>query len=466
MDRKKFIHLSSLSLLGLFAPNYFYSANLGIPHSKEDIKKLLQEASQKRKLKKYQEALSIYEKILSISNNEVDACNGMRKVILSLSDSQKSTNKLKRSKRSIVSKESQYPESKIINLYKDTLKLNPSNVLAEERLYKEYFRASLENNMLLGTDFSKTRPLEQIKKKYEAFLKTHPNIENIKTQLLKINRKLECNADKIDHRKNKDLQKYRKEQQVKYKHRFDNYTEYELSEKLKELLSKEFCIDRQRHIRELYLKKISFLRKNQKFTTALDTAIEFYHQDKTSIALKLVRDLSKLSKNHKTLLDIERENHKLKNTFWSAIALFDALIVNSKNEKRLSDESSLLLSSIANMNLEPTQRFEVETRKIKLSLLNHNINQAEKEILTLLSTKVGIFSEHIMDRVNILVAKFFNQKNENDKIESLLEFVQSPYQNIKEQKDPVLYASFLMNMNRNNESFQRIENLKRLINKL
>lgn len=440
--------MTTLSALTALLPNNLFSStfNLNDKNRLNGLNILLKQAADYRKAGKHFKARTIYNQIIDEFPQEIRAYDGIRKIILAKGKH----------------------ELEVIKVYKNALLLNPGDVRIKERLFKEYFKAAIGNKRISTTLNLGKRTLLDVKEKYENFLLNHPNKKNIAKQLERINRMIDSNIEtNLNARKNNKLRTFKNQQRKSHKKRFDSLTTNKVNEKLAKLLSKPVSVDRKRHIRELNNIYIQRLRKEKNYVLALDKAVAFYQLDKTdTFALKMVRDLAKHTKNHDLLINIERENHSLKNNFWSACALFDSLMRKHEHQNiTLTTEAENLLSFSFNQINEPSHTFEVMTRKVKLLIIRNDLENAKVTLVDILSNKSGISNAHIIDRLNILVAKYFKKINDVEKINKVLGIAMNPNL-FKDETDDILSSVVKLNINRSNTKSIHIENLQKFFNKL
>lgn len=445
LTRKKFIAITSLGALSTFFPNFLFSSTINLDNL-DDLNILLKQAADYRRAGKYYKARTIYDQIISTIPQEIRAYDGIRKIMLAKGKQ----------------------EFEVIKIYKNALQLNPENIRIKERLFKEYFKAAIGNKRVSSTVNLGKRTLLDVKEKYENFLLNHPNKKNVAKQLERINRMIDSNIDtNLDARKNNKLKLFKKQQRILYKSRFDLLTTEKVNEKLTKLLSKPNSKDRKRHIRELNILYIKRLRKEKSYTLALEKSVGFYQLDKTdSLPLKMIRDLAKYTKNHDLLINVERENHSLKNNFWSACALFDSLTRKHEHQNTaLHTEAETLLSFLINQINEPTHTFEAMTRKAKLLIIRDDLEKARVILLELIKSKWGISTSHVIDRVNVLVVKYYKKSNDIENMNKVLGIAMNP-NSFKDETDDLLNGVVKLNINRSHAKSIHIENLQKIVNKL
>jgi len=445
ITRKKFLALGSLGVISLFFPTNLFSNNKSV-FGLLDVNILLKNARNLRKQGKNNQAKEIYQQIISQYPNEIRAYDGMRKIILS----------------------QKKKEWDVILMFKAALVLNPNNVALKQRLYKEYFNAVLGNKKIKKAINFNGRLLSEVKQKYETFVQNHPNSNNIQKQFAKISRLMEWNADTQNPNINTALKTYKKTQHTNFKKRFNDIPISQLETKLNTLLSKPFSKDRKQHIRELHNVVIRKYRKNKNNTAALNRALSYYNTvDKNDpLILKYIRDLTKLKKNFDTLITIETQNHIEKNSFWSALALIDAHLKKTENQNiPVSSQLNPLIQFLA-LNIDsPDKKFEFNTRIIKFDILKNQLDAANDKIMTECKNMYGSSNTHSIDRMNILIAKYYHKKGDAEGKKRILNIASDP-QSYIDNPDSLIKAIALMNQNRVFIKPVHIQNLQKLISKL
>ncbi len=445
ITRKEFLSLSSLGIVSLLLPNFLFSKER-LEYSFADVNTLLKSAADLRKQKKFSQSKQIYQQIISQFPSEIRAYDGMRKALLS------EKNK----------------EWEVILMFKAAIALQPNNTDLKKRLYKEYMNASLGNKKIKKMIGFSGNLLSDVKDKYEGFANINARSKNNDKHYSKICKMVEFKADSENPHKNKALKTYRKEHCKKFKDRFTLLTTNEVEERLNVLLAKPHSKDRNQHIRELYVHSCKKLRKEKNNNEALSKAITYYNtvDKKDPLFLKYIRDLSKLQQKFDTLITIETQNHALKNSFWSALALLDAHI--KKSEKQHVSLSSTVPSLISFLEKEidtPEKKFEFITRKIKLDILNSQLTGAKDKILAQCKNMYGISNTHSIDRMNVLIAHYFVKSGDHATKNKIVNIAINPHSYI-ESSDNLIQALALINQNRNFTKITHVENLQRLISKL
>ncbi len=105
------------------------------------------------------------------------------------------------------------------------------------------------------------------------------------------------------------------------------------------------------------------------------------------------------------------------------------------------------------------------TRKAKLLIIRDDLENAKVTLLELIRSKWGISSAHVIDRVNILAAKYYKKINDVEKMNKVLGIAMNPNL-FKDETDDLLSSVVRMNINRSNKKPIHIENLQKIFNKL
>lgn len=444
ITRKKFLALSSLGAVSLLFPDFLFSKpfqRTGII----DVNASLKEAAILRRKKKLTEAKKVYDEILSKYPGEVRAYDGLRKIILFNGK-----------------------QEDVIKLLVNAVSMNPENIEIKQRLYREYFNAALGNKKLAGTLGIEGRILKDVQEKYTSFLKVHPNGHNVANQLKKIDRLIEWNADTENPHTNNPLKQYGKDQYLSYKNRLGNLSGEQASRKLNELLSKPDPDIRRPHIRELYQLTFKGYRKEKQAEVALEHAVKYYNTvDKLDpLFIKNIRDLSKLQKKYDLLINIESQNHAIKKTFWSALALFDAHLRKVEhNRTPVPSEVNTLMAFLKANTLAPNKRFECVTRQIKLDVVVGETAFARGKIVEECKNMFGISNVHTIDRMNVLAAKYYVRTGDQEGKKMVMNIAIDP-QSYIDHMDDLVRSLALINLKRDSSKIGHLQNLQKLINKL
>ncbi|MEY8761397.1 tetratricopeptide repeat protein [Chryseobacterium tongliaoense] len=444
ITRKKFLALSSLGAVSLFFPNFLFSKSFKRTNI-IDVDAALKEAASLRSTGKLVEAKKIYDDILIGYPGEVRAYDGLRKIILSGGQ-----------------------QEDVIKLLSEAVKINPESADIKQRLYREYFNAAMGNKKLASTLGIEGRVLVEVQEKYTSFLEGHSNHHNIAKQLEKINKFVEWNADTENPHTNVPLKKYRKDQYQYNKNRFNEYSTEKMSAKLEELLSKPNNDIRRPHIREMYQLTLKKYRKEKNTDVALEYAVKYYDtvNKQDPLFIKYIRDLAKYQKKYDTLIELEAQNHNIKKTFWSALALFDAHLRKVENDNSpIPAEANTLMAFLKVNTFSPVKKFEYITRQIKVDIITGNSDAARNSILEESRNMYGITNPHLIDRMNVLAAKFHAKKGDNDAKDMIINIAVNPG-SYTDNPDEMVKSLALMNLNRDSSNISHLQNLQKLINKL
>lgn len=444
ITRKRFLLLGSFGILSTLIPEILFSKTLfysGVNDS--DIKVLLTKAKRYRKQKKYNLAKITYEEVLALDPSEIRAYNGIRRILL----------------------DKKNMEYEVILLYQKALVNLPNNIKLKYRLYNEYFKASIGNKKIIQNLNIPGRALTYIRDKYEELLKEHPEKKSIQNQLNKINKYIYLNVDTENPHNNNSLKSYRREQKKNFKNRFNGINSQQALNKLSILESKPFSEDRKRHIREMQKVTIKALRKEKKYADALDLSSSILNNNLDPYFIKHFRSLAKQQKQYDKLLSFEIKNHNSKRTFWSAIALFDAQVLNSEYFDTLYPNLSNLLDFIENKASTPNELFEVITRKIKNDIVKNNLTDAKLKIITQCKDMIGTSNTHDIDRMNVIVAKFCKKEGNNNLKSQIVNIALNPKSFVDNDNDFIRILANL-NVNRNFKKSIHIQNLQKKINSI
>ncbi|HAP94967.1 MAG TPA: hypothetical protein DCP54_04300, partial [Chryseobacterium sp.] len=301
--RKNFLKIGSLGIVAMLVPNILFSKSN--PFAREDIPTLLKQARKYRRQGRFAKAKTTYQQVLALDSTDLRAYNGIRKILL----------------------KEKHKELEVIQLYQQALSNLPNNLRFKRSLYGEYLRASIGNQKLFKQlNLTSGRPLSFVKQCFDTILQERPNNKHIQKQVAKIDKYIAMNVDTTYAHKNKAIKQFRKDNKKAYKNRFAALTSVETTQRLADLKALPANPDRFQHIREMSQVNVKALRTNKDYTAAL-RATETYLTDvnnSDAYFVKQFRDLSKQLNQYDKLINFETQNHSSKNTFWSAIALFDA----------------------------------------------------------------------------------------------------------------------------------------------
>ncbi|ROI14955.1 tetratricopeptide repeat protein [Epilithonimonas hominis] len=391
ITRKNFLKLSSLGITSILVPNFLFSKSSFLSPV-EDITILLKQARRYRRQGRFSKAKTTYQQVLSLDGTEIRAYNGIRKILL----------------------KEKHKELEVIQLYQQALSNLPNHFRFKRSLYGEYLRASIGNQKLFKQlNLTSGRPLSFIKQHFDTLLQERPDNKNLQKQVAKINKYIAMNVDTTYAHKNKAVKQFRKHNKKAHKARFATLTSLETTQRLADLNALPVNPDRQQHIREMNQVNVKALRTDKNYSAALAATESYLNDVSNSDAyfIKQFRDLSKQLNQYDKLINFEIQNHAAKNTYWSAIALFDAYQRKAEemNQPAPAVMDTLLTYIKKNYN-NPMQRFEAATRKIKLSLLRNELSIVRELLIEQCKEKILVNDSHSIDRINILIAVNRQQK--------------------------------------------------------
>lgn len=444
ITRKNFLRIGSLGIASILVPNFLFSKSSSL--LPEDVTTLLKQARRYRRQGRFSKAKTTYQQVLSLDETEIRAYNGIRKILL----------------------KEKHKELEVIQLYQQAISNLPNHFRLKRGLYGEYLRASIGNQKLFRQlNLTSGRPLSFVKEKYDALLQERPDNKNLQKQVAKINKYIAMNVDTVYAHKNKAVKQFRKDNKKAHKARFATLTSVETTQRLADLNALPANPDRQQHIREMNQVNIKALRTDKNYAAAL-TATEAYLTDVSNsdpYFIKQFRDLSKQLNKYDKLINFETQNHAVKNTYWSAVALFDAYQRKAEetNQSTSTNMDTLLTFIQKNYN-NPMQRFEAATRKIKLSLLKNELSAVRELLIEQCKEKMLVSDSHSIDRINILIAKYWKKSGESD-YKKIISICSLP-KDYLQSTDELVYNASLMNMNRSKSKAIHINQLQYRISKL
>lgn len=447
ISRKKFLHLTGLGVVSSLAPTFLFANLFESASVTDDVSTLLKAARRLRKQGRLNAAKAKYEQVLTLDAAEIRAYNGIRKILLS-----------KKNK-----------ELQVIQLYQQAASNIPDNKRIKRRLYNQYSKVAVGNKKVAAQLNIPNRILVYVKNKYEdLLLQNYPNRKNLEKELAKINKCIALNVDTVDTRKNKELKKYKRENRNAHKQRFSALTAQETTQELMTLKAKEVSIDRKPQIREMSKVNIVAFRSEKNYNDALKASQVYLDTiDKTDpYFIKQFRELSKQLNNLDNLIRFEEYNHSKKNTYWSALALFDVYFKRSESQNSTGSAiMDSLIQEISTKSENPQQNFETATRQIKYYTLKNDFATAKTKILALCLKKTGTTDAHSIDRVNLLIAKFYSKQADTSNKRQILEIVNNPTRFVANE-DELTKHTALLNLNRSNDKPIHLQQLQQNINNL
>jgi hypothetical protein len=435
-------------MVSTLAPNFLFANFFDSSSIVDDVPTLLKAARRLRKQGRLNAAKTKYEQVLTLDATEIRAYNGIRKILLA-----------KKNK-----------ELQVIQLYQQAVANIPNEKRIKRRLYNQYAKAALGNKKIVDQlNIPNSRPLLFVRQKYEEMLlQGYPNKKNLERELAKINKYISLNVDISDVRKNKELKKHKRDNRNAHKKRFDQLTAQETTVALSALKVKEVSVDRIPQIREMSKVNIAAYRQEKNYVAALAASKDFLDTiDKSDpYFIKQFRELSKQLNGYDDLINFEQYNHSQKGSFWSALSLYDAYFIKSEkqNTTGVAAMDSLIQQMKTKANI-PQHYFEIITREIKYNILKNDLISAETKILELCKQKMGISDAHTIDRVNLIIAKYYAKQNDAAKKNQILDIITYPKRYLENPDDFTQHIA-LLNMNRSSADPLRIQQLQRNINNL
>ncbi|WP_333662240.1 hypothetical protein [Chishuiella changwenlii] len=400
-SRRKFIYTSSLAYISLFIASPFVRANkiLDFSLQNEDLEKLLIRAAQARKSENLELSESIYKQIITLYPKDERAYFGLRKLFLF-----------------------QNRKVEVLQLLEKSIKVNPTNPSLIAQLAKEYSSIALGNKKLekeLNYNFSLLKKSKELYEQSTSLInqskpetrtltrsKTTTN-SNAEIGLMRIDKKINSKAGRIDARDNPSLKQTRKENRVTTKAQILGLSESELIAKLNTLLAKPSHNDRNKKIKRLYIALIRKYKKEKRTSDQFNYALLLYNFDKKDpYSLYLIKKSALKDSQYSTLDTILKENTITQNTAWSRLAYIDFLLLKSRKTsqvdlhylKNLIDHLDVTYSLIPNLKIEKS------FREIEYSLMTKDFSTTKKLLLIMASDFIGTNSQHNM----VTFSKYFS----------------------------------------------------------
>ncbi|WP_447636570.1 hypothetical protein [Flavobacterium microcysteis] len=406
-NRRKFIGTSSMTLVGIAFTNTLLGQSVSslIKFTEETIPQKLKRAADLRRNgqgtsslalrnrsgsgQNLEEALGIYNEVILTDAEEVRAYDGIRKILL----------------------QSKYKELEVLQVYSNYLVINTISPIFKERVAKEYMRLALGNKKFANQLNSPEDLLLASNTLLNQARSAEPDNEQFEVQYQKTVAKMTQQTVVLDARDNPALKALKKINRQNHKKRFDHLTAAQSKTLLDKLLAKKPNTDRNNHIREIHKVYINKLVKSGDVDSAakeLEALVKFDMNDVH--ALKMARKICIQHYKYGNLENIERENDKKKESFWSKTALFDILMKRYHKENIGSiSELNDILSNAESKARSFGQFFEVSTRKIKVSIAQKI--DPEVELGRFADSISGIKSSHAIDRFNMLCIAHYKEKN-------------------------------------------------------
>ncbi|MFP5040290.1 hypothetical protein [Parasediminibacterium sp. JCM 36343] len=451
ISRTKFIQSSLLSACSLFVPSFVFSnvvkAIEGM-ETDESLPALLKKAADFRKKEKFSKAIAVYEQLIKLYPQEIRVYNGYRKTILSQkSNLNKSVD--------------------VVNMLQIAASANPDNKDIKQALNKEYLKASLGNKVVLRKINFDVALLPQVGKEYKKYSDIkNPTQNGNRSRVIRL---LEAKADNINPRNNKEIISFNSNEKQKHKHRFEKVGAPALEKKLNALLIKSPDVNRSLPIREHYKLICSKHIKDKNHAKALDKSLEYISNvdSQDCFFLGQVRRLSKYKKRYDLLLNVEVNNHDKKQTFWSAISLFDAqmLALNNNMGKKSNHTFENLLTFLDAKASNFGEQLESNIRRVKLNLNNNQLVLARQNILKLCDKLGSVTNSHMIDKVNILAAQYYQQSRQANNAKKIVAIAKMPYEYVNDPEEMTRSLAAL-NSGRLDEKPIHLQNLIKRINNI
>jgi len=449
--RKQFIKNSLLSACSLFVQSYVFS-NVAKTIVRQDVgdslPTLLKKAADLRKKGKLSKSKEVYDQLINLYPQELRVYSGYRKTILA---DNKNLNK----------------GVEAVNMLQAAVVTNPVNDDFIQLLNKEYLRASLGNKAVLRNISFDVTQLPQIANSYKTYADSkNPFLNSNQSRVIRL---LEAKVDTGDPKKNKNNIAFNRNEKRKHKNRFKKVGVPLLEKKLNALLIKSPNANRSLPIRDHYKLICDKQIKNKNHTKALNKSLEYIRNvdSQDCFFLGQVRRLSKYTKKYDVLLNVEVNNHNKKQTFWSGLSLFDAQLLALKNNVANSFTQTFenLLTFLDTKASNFGEQLESDIRRVKLNLNNNQLTTARVNILKLCDKLSSTTNPHMIDRVNILAAQYYQQSSQTDSAKNIVAIAKMPYGFINDPDEMTRYLAAL-NSGRLDEKPIHLQNLIKRINNI
>lgn len=370
----------------------------------------------------------IYRDIISTESSEIRAYNGLRKIYLY----------------------SKYKELDVYKLYYDAYNLNDSDRNLIEGLAKESMRLSVGNKKFC-TDLG-LPPRELLKQSHDYFFelqRAKPDSIQYQAQFQKAYQKIVIDCANVDARDNRVLKSKKRDDRQNYKDRFKDYPSVDITERLQRLLIKPLHKDRINNIKDVYRILIDKLILENNPADAVTACRDLYYYDVNDTnSLYLARKYALKYSELDVLEEINRNNLRLKNSFWAKIALTDTLlIINKINGTSTLEEVRQLLDSVSRIEVTFNEKFELRYRLIKLSLAKNELSFTESELISFGKMIKGISSAHLIDKFNRLCCDYYTKSGAAEKQYMVIDYALKQIVK-KPEGDLLMKEIFLVNKNR------------------
>jgi len=428
-NRRDFIINLGLSVMGYALKPDFIVNTTNFNRSDLTLSQKLRQAAQKRKNGNLNGAKSLYQEIILSNPNEIRAYDGLRLTLL----------------------KEKFQELAVLNLYISGLNANPENIVFKKRISSEYMRLALGNKKFTNQLTISNDVLLHAKSILEDLKIQLPNDNEVDQKLEKLNKKIQFNTMSIDSRSNPDQKMFKKENRGKYKKRFDAISVDEVKIKLNKLLNSEDTITRDKHIRELYKILIRKLRRNENLEEANIYQKELYNfNNKDQHALKIIRLGCKKDQKWEKLIEIERLNNQNKNSFWSNITLFDAIVRHyRKSGIGNIEEMKSILERAKELRFTFYQKYEYRSRDLRFSVVIGNKEEIYDKMKDFASSLIGVQSAHFINKFMRQVARIHYRWGDIDTTLKVIDISLGTYS--EDDDNDFLKLLILVNKNKNHE---------------
>ena len=440
-----------MSVGSFFIPSFVFSnvtKAIEIADIDESLPTLLKKAADFRKKEKFSKSIAVYEQLIKLYPQEIRVYYGYRKTILSQKDNlNKSVDAVKMLQAAVIS--------------------NPNNDDIKQALNKEYLNASLGNKAVLRKINFDIALLPLVANEYKQYsdLKNPPDKDH-KNRVIRL---LEANAGKVNPRTCKEIVEFNRNEKRKFKHRLEKIDTPILEKKLDSFLKKTPDVKRKQPIREHYKLICKKHIKGKNHVKALDKSLEYVRNVDSQDPLFLghIRRLSKYNKKYDILLNIEVNNHNIKQTFWSALSLFDAqmLALNNNVTKKFKTSFETLLTFLDANASNFNEQLESNIRRVKFNLNNNQLTVARQNIQKLCDKLSSISNPHMIDKVNMLAVKYYQNSRQTNNAKKIIDIAKTPYDYINDPEEMTRSLARL-NSGRLDEKPIHIQNLAKKINNI
>ncbi len=404
--RRKFITYSGLTTLSLFVPSFLISGAKKNHFDQKALNELIYKAAKARKNQNFNRAEKLFKKALRRNPKEARIYLGLRRTYL-----------MQKGKKRAA-----------LNVLEEAVQLNPNDFKLLFKLAKTYQNIATGDQKFckrLGTTGEGL--LTKSNELFTRALSLKPKNKAVKQAIEKNHFLLENSVVFTDARDNKALKARKKQNRKSHKKQFDQLSVGELKNKLERLKERPNPSSRKKQIKALYRTLIGKYKKKEQYDKALMFAVSLYafdHND--SCSLSEIRKFSRKTRLYGQRVEIERINHKNKQTFWSNIGLYDAQFL----QYRFTGKGSFValeqrLNACTSYPFYQPDRKEVEFRRIQLHLFQKQYDSAYDLLLAFGKNITGISSVHQILRYNRLLTMYYRKTGQKVKAVKALNQLQA-----------------------------------------